>query len=72
MEYQMIKFDDVKTFLEEIDCDIKKAKEEFNKRINKKLFYGPKSAFGDVARYNGSPLSYAAKVIAGIDPDKQD
>ena len=70
MVFQMIKFNDVKTFLEEINCDLEKAKKEFNKKINKKLYNSPKSVFGDIANYNGSPLSYAAKVINGENPDK--
>ena len=65
-------FDKVKSVLQDINCDTEKAKSEFRKRIKRELLDDTKqSSLGDVAEYNGSILSYAAKVIAGIDPDKK-
>ena len=65
-------FEKVKSVLQDINCDTKKARTEFRKRIKQELLNDKtKSALADVAEYNGSILSDAAKVIAGIDPDKK-
>ena len=65
-------FEKVKSVLQDINCHTKKARTEFRKRIKQELLNDKtKSALADVAEYNGSILSYAAKVIAGIDPDKK-
>lgn len=65
-------FEKVKSVLQDINCDTEKARIEFRKRIKQELLNDKtKSALADIAEYNGSILSYAAKVIAGIDPDKK-
>lgn len=62
------KFDKI---LADINGNTEEARKEFRKRIKHELYDdNKKSAFGDVAGYEGSPLSYAAKIINGEDPIK--
>lgn len=65
-------FDKMKSVLQDINCDTEKARIEFRKKLKRELLDDKRqSSLADIADYDGSILSYAAKVIAGINPDKK-
>ena len=67
-----IKINKIKSILQDINCDTEKARIEFRKKLKRELLDDKRqSSLADIADYDGSILSYAAKVIAGINPDKK-